>query len=75
MTFLEQLSEKLGNKQVGHQTNWIIEMYGGEMIIPTAFEPDATTHRSDYYYNATDNKLYTRKKIYSKDGNVIACWK
>lgn len=41
---------------------------------PTAFEPDAATHRNDYYYNAVTNILY--KKIITRKyrGTIAAYW-
>ena len=76
MTFLEELLSKVNQHEtkIGHDTNWLIEMYGGNIIIPTAFEPDASTYRDDYYYNAIDNKLYKKRIIAKKNGTVIACW-
>jgi len=57
-------------------THWL-ELNGATIIEPTKFEPDPNTHRGDYYYNTTTNRLY--KKIVSrrdkKTGVVVAHWK
>ena len=41
---------------------WYLELHGARIIEPTAFEPDAFTHRGDFYYNAINNALYRKVK-------------
>jgi hypothetical protein len=48
-----------------------VELKGGRVIEPTAFEPDARTYRGEYYYNAVSNALY-RKIITKKEPGIIA---
>lgn len=73
--FLDDLSDRRGRQEVGHNPAWFLEREGAKLIIPTAFEPDPNTYRDDYYYNAITNALY--KKIVSRDNNGIkvASWK
>jgi len=37
-----------------------LELFGATIIEPIEFEPDPNTHRSDYYYNSSNNVLYKR---------------
>jgi len=41
--------------------NRFLELYGNELIPVEFYEPDASTFRSEYYYNTRENILY--KKI------------
>lgn len=52
----------------------MVELFGGEVIEPTAFEPDAATHRSDFYYNAVTNVLYRRVITRQEPGIIVAHW-
>lgn len=74
LAFLTDLTTRRGRPTPGYNPVWFIELHGGTIIEPTAFEPDPATHRSDYYYNAGTNVLY--KKIVSRrePGIVVAHW-
>lgn len=72
-SFLDELSVKRGNPYPGSNPVWFIELEGGQVIEPTAFEPDPNTHRQDYYYNAVTNVLY--KKVITSRNPIIAHWK
>lgn len=71
--FLIDLNQRRGLKEIGHNSIWDLELYGGTIIEPTAFEPDPLTHQNDYYYNAVDNVLY-RKVITIKNTITTAKW-
>lgn len=71
MTFLEDLINRRGKPTEGYSSVWPIELVGGTIIEPTAFEPDPKTYRGEYYYNANANVLY--KKIISKN-STHAYW-
>jgi hypothetical protein len=58
--FLQDLTTRRGSPSPGHNPIWVIELWGGKIIQPTAFEPDPVTHHDDYYYNAVTNTLYRR---------------
>ena len=75
--FFDDLSERRGKQEVGHNPAWFLELgeEGAEILIPTAFEPDPNTHRDDYYYNAVTNTLYTKVVNRSIDGIKVANWK
>jgi len=73
--FLADLFARRGSKvaRTGYSAR-IVELNGGTVIEPTAFEPEALTHRSEYYYNATNNTLYRRIRLTDALGNVTAYW-
>lgn len=75
-SFLTEVQAKRGRKTVGANPYRYVELHGGEIIEPTAFEPDPTTHRNDYYYNSVTNVLY--KRVYDryepKKGIIVAHW-
>lgn len=52
------------------------ELVNGEIIDPLYYEPDAATYRSDFYYNARLNTLFSRKWLVRKpqEGIMIAIW-
>lgn len=72
--FLSDLFSRRGNKPADGNSEWYVELHGGAVLEPTAFEPDAATHRNDYYYNAVTNILY--KKIITRKyrGTIAAYW-
>ncbi len=72
--FLDDLSQRRGVPGVGHDSIWFLERTGATIIEPTAFEPDAATYRSDYYYNAVTNTLYRRVVTRREPGIVVAHW-
>lgn len=72
--FLTDLLNRRGQPSVGHNPTWFIELYGGVIIEPTAFEPDPATHRHDYYYNAVTNTLYRKVIVRQEPGIVVAHW-
>lgn len=67
--FFDDLADRLGKPQTGHNPIWFLELEGAQVIIPTAFEPDPVTHRGQYYYNAITNSLY--RKVITKDSAGI----
>jgi len=71
--FLIDLNQRLGSRTPGHNSAWELEINGGTIIEPTAFEPDPLSYRHDYYYNAINNILY-RKITTSKNGITTAKW-
>lgn len=67
---LNEIFEKRGVASIGDIGLNFVELYGGSIIEPTAFEPDPITHRQEYYYNAINNILY-RKVVSKRDGNSV----
>lgn len=61
--FLDDLFARRGIDTVHSETARLLELYGAEIIEPTAFEPDPNTHRSDFYYNAVNNVLYKKVTV------------
>ena len=55
-------------------SNAIVELVGGEVIEPTAFEPDASTHRNDFYYSTVTNALYRKVVTRNEPGIIVAHW-
>lgn len=74
--FVTTLMERRGKRTLGYNPHRFVELHGGEMIEPTAFEPDPITHRNNYYYNSVTNVLY--KRVYDryepKRGIIVAHW-
>jgi hypothetical protein len=71
--FINDLIARRGRKTNGHMPAWFMERWGANLIEPTAFEPDPTSYRHDYYYNAVTNALY--KRIVTRHGDItIARW-
>jgi hypothetical protein len=75
INFLTDLFNRRGKMKASGNTIRIIEYNGGQIIEPTAFEPDPLSHRQEYYYNAITNILY--KKITHADKGVVvsAYWR
>lgn len=73
--FLTVLFNKRNTKRLGHENIRNVELVGGTIIEPTAFEPDARTHRNEYYYNATNNILYRKIVTRNEPGIIHAYWK
>ena len=74
--FLDELARFRGRRQYGGQnTVWFVELTGGNIVEPTAFEPDPRTHRSEYYYNSKINTLFKRVWVPRQDGVKVAYWK
>ena len=48
---------------IGYNPHRFVELFGGEMVPVSNYEPDPQTFRSDYYYNSRVNKLYKRLRI------------
>lgn len=73
----EFLADLFSRRELEHknvESARLLELYGAEIIEPTAFEPDPNTHRSDFYYNAVNNVLY--KKVSTTNGAItISHWK
>lgn len=72
--FLADLSQRRGRPYAGYNPSWFIELNGGTIIEPTAFEPDPATHRGDFYYNAVTNTLYRKVVSRREPGIVTAHW-
>ena len=75
-SWLLDLFDKRGTTEEEFETIRTVELRKGEVLEPTAFEPDPRTHRQDYYYNAKTNVLY-KKIITKRSGSLImnAHWK
>ena len=69
--FVQDLFNRRKSKKGGCNNIRIVELKGGRVIEPTAFEPDARTHRGEYYYNAITNALY-RKIVTKREPGIIA---
>lgn len=67
---ISDVLSRAGTGRSGNCAN-IVELVGGELVLATAFQPDATTFRGNYYYNVVTNQLF--KKIAGK--NAVAYWK
>jgi hypothetical protein len=52
-------------KRLGNHPNTFVELVDGESVAVLPTEPDAFTHRSEYYYNSRINTLF--KKVRSND--------
>lgn len=72
--FLQDLIARRGLKRTGEFTARVLELDGATIIEPTAFEPDPTTYRGEYYYNAITNILYRRVIVRQEPGVVVAHW-
>lgn len=73
-TFLADLISRRDNRKLGHNNIRTIELNGGKIVEPTAFEPDASTYRDSYYYNALTNVLYRKVVVTKTQGLTIAHW-
>jgi len=74
--FLDDLAKRRGLRSGGNNnTAWFLELDGATVIEPTAFEPDATTHRGEYYYHAIENVLYKKVITRKEPGITNAYWK
>lgn len=72
--FLTDLMSRRTSKQVGGWPAWFLELNGATIIEPTAFEPDPTTYRGEYYYSTETNTLYRKVITMQKPGVVVAHW-
>jgi hypothetical protein len=77
LTPLDDVVARRCGGQQGFNPWRFVELYGGEVIEPTAFEPDPVTYRSSYYYNTTTNRLYMKIITTNKpmEGIIRAHWK
>jgi hypothetical protein len=73
-TFFKDLSTRVNIQGVKHLASRLIELDGGKIIEPTAFEPDAATYRDTHYYNAKTNILYIKVITRQEPGVVVAHW-
>ena len=71
---LEEIMMFRAPRVAARPTVWDIERHGANVIIPTAFEPDPTTYRGKYYYNAVTNILYMKIVTRREPGVVVAHW-
>jgi hypothetical protein len=60
-----KLSPTQSQGQFGRFPNTYVELFGGESVQVTQFQPSAFTHRSEYYYDANVNRLF-KKSRYDK---------
>lgn len=74
IAFLEELFGRRGRREGGFNPAWFLELTGGELVIPTAFEPDASTFRGNYYYHAVTNVLYRKVITRQQPGIIVAHW-
>lgn len=72
--FLVDLYNRRLNDEIGGISVRTVELYGGVVVEPTAFEPDPVTSRDEYYYNAVTNALYKRIVTRRETGIVSAYW-
>ena len=72
--FIQDVIARRGIKRIGEQTIRIVEFVGGEVIEPTAFEPDASTHRNNFYYSTITNALYRKIITRNEPGIIVAHW-
>lgn len=72
--FLEDLYNRRLNNDIGGVGVRSVELYGGHVIEPTAFEPDPVTSRDEYYYNANTNALYKRIVVRKEFAVLAAYW-
>jgi hypothetical protein len=68
------MSNKSGDFKTGYLSARLLELSGAEIVEPTAFEPDPSTHRSKYYYNAVTNILYMKHVVRQEPGIIVAYW-
>lgn len=73
--FLADLQARRNTRSVGQQNVRLVELNGGKIIEPTAFEPDPVSHRDEYYYNANTNTLFRRIWTRNSNGLQNAHWK
>jgi hypothetical protein len=64
--FMSDLLERRKSKRIGRDPIWYLEQYGANIIKPVAFEPDANSHRGDFYYNSKENSLYRKTASINK---------
>lgn len=72
--FLTDLLSRRNSRKGGFNNIRAVELNGGSIIEPTAFEPDPNTYRGEYYYNANTNVLYKKIKKTRKDKSIVAFW-
>jgi hypothetical protein len=63
MTTVGNILAHRGDPTIGYNPHRFIELYGGELIPVSNYEPDPQTSRYDYYYNSRTNQLFKRIKI------------
>lgn len=73
--FFDNLNRYRGISSIGNDSIRFLELNGANIIEPTAFEPDPTTHRHSHYYNALTNTLYQKIITREEPGVVVAYWK
>ena len=71
--FITDLFSRRLNDEIGGLGVHAVELYGGMIIEPTAFEPDPTTYRGEYYYNAISNALF-KKIMVRKEYTVLSAY-
>jgi len=72
--FVQDLFNRRKSIKGGNNNIRIVELKGGRVIEPTAFEPDARTYRGEYYYNAVSNALYRKIMTKKEHGIIAAHW-
>lgn len=72
--FLEDLLARRGLRSSGFNNIRLVELNGGRIVEPTAFEPDPSTYRGEFYYNAINNVLYRKIVTRREPGIVVAYW-
>lgn len=75
--FVADILDRRGLPSVGGLPHRWLELAGGTIIEPTAFEPDPRTHRHEYYYNVVQNRLFRRifTDYRPEVGIIRAYWK
>ncbi len=75
---LLDLANRRGSSSSGYNClELITKLNNGSIVEMTAFEPDATTYRNEFYYNIISNTLYKRIVVSDKPkiGKLYAVWK
>jgi len=72
--FLEDLFARRKQRKIGYQNIRNVELIGGKIIEPTAFEPDPVTYRGEYYYNSVTNVLYRKVITGMSDISVVSAY-
>lgn len=63
MTTVRDIHNRRGDSTIGYNPHRFVELYGGEMVPISNYEPDPSTFRNLYYYNSRMNRLFKRIEI------------
>jgi hypothetical protein len=71
MGIMQDIHRFRGTITSGYNPHRFVELYGGEVVEVSQYEPDPQSYRGKFYYNARTNQLY--KKLFI--GRIYAYWK